>query len=61
MAPSPYDKTKSPVIGIISQSLPDVLKEDPRFEGKTSYIMEAYSAFMEMAGARVVPIIKTDD
>lgn len=58
---SPFNTTTSPVIGIVTQPLPDSLKKDPRFEGKTTYIMEAYSTFMETAGARVVPIIMTDE
>ena len=49
------------MIGIITQPLPDSLLEDPRFAGKTDYIMEAYTIFMEAAGARVIPIISTDD
>ena len=58
---SPYDTNTAPVIGIVSQPLVDELKPDPRFEGKTSYIMQAYVHFMESAGARVVPIILEDD
>ena len=45
------------MIGILSQSLEDSFKEDPRFDGKSSYIMSAYVRFMESSGARVVPII----
>jgi len=30
---------------------------DPRFEGYSSYIMAAYTNFVESAGARVVPMI----
>lgn len=40
--------------------MPDDLKDDPRFEGKTSYIMQAYTDFMRDSGARVVPIILED-
>ena len=58
---SPYDTNTAPVIGILSQPLADDLKNDPRFEGKTSYIMQAYVNFMESAGARVVPIFLEDD
>jgi len=49
------------VIGILSQPLPKPLKEDPRFEGKTSYLMQAYVDFMETAGARVVPFVNGED
>jgi len=48
------------VIGIISQNLPDDLVDDPRFEGKTTYIMDAYVNYMEAFGARVVPIVSTE-
>ena len=58
---SPYDLNMSPVIGIVTQPISDTLKKDPRFEGKTTYLMQAYVDFMESAGARVVPIIMTDD
>lgn len=51
----------SPVIGIVSQPLSSSLSKDPRFEGKTSYIMQAYVHWLEAAGARVVPLIMTDD
>jgi len=34
---------------------------DPRFAGKTSFIMEAYVNFMEAAGARVVPFVQNED
>ena len=51
----------SPVIGILTQPISETLKKDPRFEGKTTYLMQAYVDFMESAGARVVPIIMTDD
>ena len=36
---SPFDLNKAPVIGILTQTLPDVLLADPRFAGKTSYMM----------------------
>ena len=58
---SPYDLNQAPVIGIVSQPLPDDMKADPRFEGKTSYIMEAYVQFVEIAGARVVPFVNGED
>ena len=58
---SPYDVNTYPVIGVVSQPLSEDLKKDPRFEGKTSYIMQAYIDFMKDAGARVVPIILEDD
>lgn len=57
---SAFDINESPVIGILSQPLPDDLKSDPRFAGKSTYLMQAYVNFMESAGARVVPILSTD-
>ena len=39
LAASPYDLSESPIIGIVSQPLPDSFKDDPRFEGKTTYMM----------------------
>ena len=60
-AASPFDLNPNPVIGILSQPLPDSLKDDPRFEGKTSYIMQAYIEFVKAAGARVVPIVLEDE
>lgn len=56
-----FDTTTAPVIGILSQPIPNSLLEDPRFEGKTTYIMEAYAVWAETAGARVIPIVMTDD
>ena len=55
------DTNPYPVIGIVSQPLPSSLKSDPRFEGKSTYIMQAYADFMKSAGARVIPIVMTDD
>ena len=57
----PFDNNTAPVIGIVTQPLSAILKSDPRFKGKTTYIMEAYMTFMESAGARVVPFIMTDE
>jgi gamma-glutamyl hydrolase len=37
------------------------MKADPRFAGKNSFIMEAYVNFMEVAGARVVAIVREED
>ena len=56
-----YNLNAQPVIGIVSQPLSDSMKSDPRFEGKTSYIMHAYIDWAESAGARVVPLIMTDE
>jgi len=58
---STYDLNSAPVIGIVSQPLATALTKDPRFDGKTSYIMQAYVNWLETAGARVVPIIMTDE
>ena len=59
-ASSLYELNQAPVIGIVSQPLPEDMKADPRFAGKTTYIMEAYVNFMETAGARVVAIISDE-
>lgn len=56
-----YDQNKQPMIGIVTQTLPDELKNDPRFEGKTSYIAQSYVRFLESAGARVMPMPFDDD
>lgn len=56
-----FDVNPQPVIGILSQPLPASLKKDPRFEGKTTYLMQAYVDFMESAGARVIPFISDED
>ena len=58
---SDVNTNDSPVIGIVSQPLPDDLKSDPRFAGKSTYIMQAYVTFMESAGARVIPFLSTDE
>ena len=51
-----FNINTQPVIGILSQPLPSSLRDDPRFAGKTTYLMQAYVDFMEAAGARVIPI-----
>ena len=33
------------------------MKEDPRFDGYNSYLMDSYIHFIESAGARVVPLV----
>ena len=55
-----YDENRDPIIGIVSQPIPDRFKSDPRFEGKKSYIQQSYVHFLESAGARVAPIIPDD-
>ena len=47
----------TPVIGLVSQPLPETLKDDPRFDGTDSYMMAAYVKFAMASGARVVPLI----
>lgn len=56
-----FDINPQPVIGVLSQPMPDSLKDDPRFAGKTTYLMQAYVDFMEAAGARVIPILSDED
>ena len=48
------------MIGIITQNLPSDLVDDPRFAGKTTYIMDGYVNYVEAFGARVVPIISEE-
>ena len=50
-----------PMIGVLTQPLPANLKNDSRFEGKTSYIMASYINHLESAGARTVPLIFDGD
>ena len=33
------------------------MKKDPRFEGYTSYIMDAYIKYIEASGGRAVPLL----
>jgi gamma-glutamyl hydrolase len=54
------DINERPVIGIMTQTIEEEMKADPRFKGYNSYMMAAYAQFMESAGARVVPIIVND-
>ena len=45
------------MIGVLTQPLTEDFKKDPRFAGKTSYIMASYINHLESAGARTVPLI----
>ena len=45
------------MIGILTQPFDNDLKGNPKLEGYTSFIMDAYVKFIESSGARVVPII----
>ena len=58
---SVFDTNPNPVIGVVSQPLSSSLQKDPRFADKDSYIMQAYVEWLEAAGARVVPLIMTDE
>ena len=49
------------MIGVLTQPLTDSQKKDPRFAGKTSYIMASYINHLESAGARTVPLIFDGD
>jgi len=60
-APRSWDKNQQPVIGIVAQGMDSDLVNDPRFDGYQTYIMAAYVQFMEGSGARVVPLLSTDD
>ena len=57
-AAAPNDR---PMIGVLTQPLTDSQKKDPRFAGKTSYIMASYINHLESAGARTVPLIFDGD
>jgi gamma-glutamyl hydrolase len=59
MAVFPDDDVKntSPLIGVLTQPLTDIQLKDPRYQGKTSYIMSAYIDYLKSAGARTVPLI----
>lgn len=46
-----------PIIGVLTQPLTNDFEKDPRFKGKSSYIMSAYINSLESAGARTVPLI----
>ena len=46
---------------MLTQPLDDDIKDDPRFENKTSFIMDAYVKAIESAGGRVVPLIYDAD
>lgn len=50
-----------PLIGVLTQPLTATQKKDPRFQGKTSYIMASYINYLESAGARTVPLIFDGD
>ena len=50
-----------PMIGVLTHPIPESLKNDSRFEGKTSYIMASYINHLESAGARTVPLIFDGD
>jgi gamma-glutamyl hydrolase len=45
------------MIGVLTQPLTDAFLKDPRFKGKSSYIMTSYIDSLESAGARTVPLI----
>ena len=49
-----------PVIGVFSQTIVEADFNDPKFANKTSYIMSAYTKFIEAQGARVVPLIREE-
>jgi hypothetical protein len=50
-----------PIIGVLTQPLTNDFKKDPRFAGKSSYIMASYINILESAGARTVPLIYDAD
>ena len=48
------------MVGIFSQTIDEEDFGDPKFANKTSYIMSAYTKFVEAQGARVVPLIREE-
>lgn len=50
-----------PLIGVLTQPLTQDQQADPRFKGKTSYIMASYINYLESAGARTVPLLFDGD
>lgn len=49
-----------PLIGILTQPLDNVMKNNPKTKGYTSEMVASYVQFIESAGGRVVPL-KYDD
>ena len=49
--------TETPVIGIVSQTLEDEMRNDTRFANYKTYIMQSYVDWVQAKGARVVPLI----
>ena len=49
-----------PVIGIVSQAVPEALKDKPEFAKYNSYVMADYVQFVEGSGARAIPIVDTE-
>jgi len=54
------DITMEPVIGILSQTLVDWMKNDSRYAVYESFIASTFVEFVISAGGRVVPIILND-
>ena len=55
------DDNKTPVIGILTQTLESFMKKEEQFKGYKSYLMSAYVKYIEASGARVVPLIYGED
>lgn len=49
--------TETPVIGIVTQTLEEEMRNDTRFFGYKYYIMQSYVDWVQAVGARVVPLI----
>jgi gamma-glutamyl hydrolase len=47
-----------PIIGIVSQTLEDFMKNDTRFDNYNTYIMGTFVDFMKSAGARIIPLVR---
>ena len=48
-------------IGIVTQPLNVVMREDDRFQDQHSYIADSYVRFLESEGARVIPLVMDEE
>ena len=55
--PRGSDGNQMPIIGVLTQTLEEGMKNDTKFANYSTYIMTAYVEFLESAGARVVPLV----
>ena len=55
-----FNTNEKPVIGVVCQPLEDDMTQ-PIYNGYKTYIMAAYVKYLEASGARVVPMMTTED